>query len=41
MVARLKFKGIDGRVPQEVENAAELTQLGKTHQVRIQIGLTS
>jgi len=35
MVARLKFKGIDGRVPQGVECAAELTQLGTTYQVRI------
>ncbi|XLR31775.1 hypothetical protein S83_059675 [Arachis hypogaea] len=34
MVARLKFKGIDGRAPPGVEPALNLTQHGETYQVQ-------
>jgi hypothetical protein len=35
MVARLKLKGIDGRVHQEWSLRLNLTQHGKTYQVKI------
>ncbi|XLT28969.1 hypothetical protein HN873_060261, partial [Arachis hypogaea] len=39
MVARLKFKGIDGRAPPGVEPALNLTQHGETYQIIVIVGL--
>jgi hypothetical protein len=40
MVARLKFKGIDGRAHQKWSLRLNLTQHGETHQVQTWGGLT-
>jgi len=40
MVARLKLKGIDGKIHQEWSLRFNLTQHGKTYEVRINNGLT-
>ena len=37
MVARLKLKGIDGKAHKEWNLRLNLTQHGKTHQVRIRV----
>jgi len=40
MVARLKLEGIDGKLPPDVESAAQFDSTRKTYQTQILIGAT-
>lgn len=40
MVARLKLEGIDGKLPQDVESAAQFDSTRKIYQTQILIGAT-